>query len=83
MARLSHVLVKYQRTERRALIAVLDDAVEDGEISQEHADALLLDWDVDHFPEQIPKPVREYVLNNRSLPPFSGSWVHDEDEDVD
>lgn len=70
----------YDRGQRKIVCMLLDAEVLDGHLSQRDADAILLDWDVDHFPEQIPKPVREYVLKNRSTRPFNGPSLHDEDD---
>lgn len=53
------------RRERLYVIELLDEAVEEELISQLDADDILLEWDVNNWPEQLPKPVVEYVRNNK------------------
>lgn len=79
-------IARYPRQSRRSVVAVLDEAVDEGRLDESAADELLLEWDVDHFPDQIPQPLREHVLNERaSRGPramIARLW-EDEDEDDD
>ena len=54
-------ILSCKRTERLRVIALLDDEVEEEYISQETADAMLTEWDVANWPEQMPAPLVEHV----------------------
>lgn len=49
------------RKQRLRVIALLDTAVEEEFISQLTADAILREWDVLCFPEQMPLPLRQHI----------------------
>lgn len=51
------------RGDRLRVIEILDAAVEEESISQRTADDLLNEWDVQMFPNQVPRPLREYYEN--------------------
>ena len=49
------------RGQRLVVISLLAEAVEDEYLDERTAEDILLEWDVDNFPEQLPKPVVDYV----------------------
>jgi hypothetical protein len=55
-----------KRDDRLRVIVLLDDAVEEEDISQLTADTLLREWDVLRFPEQMPKPLVKHIMKQHT-----------------
>ena len=72
-------IARYPRQSRRSVVAVLDEAVDEGRLDESAADKLLLEWDVEHFPDQIPKAICEAVKRLC----YGDDWIDDDDDDDD
>lgn len=56
---LRDVVMSLPREMRRTAVRTIDAALEQRLVTEREARDLLTDWDVRHFPDQVPDPVRK------------------------